>query len=95
MTQTAFRPDRLDVRAFAQNAASLTGSLMLSKCERLAQDLYREEPDFASKMVHWQASGESVAVSGGVAQSWLHLDIQASVPLPCQRCLQGMSERCI
>lgn len=92
MTQTAFRPDRLDVRAFAQNAASLTGSMPLSKCERLAQDLYRTEPDFASKMVHWQASGESVAVSGGVVQSWLHLDIQASVPLPCQRCLQGMSE---
>lgn len=92
MTQTAFRPDRLDVRAFAQNAASLKGSVLLSNCERLAQDLYREEPDFSSKSIHWQASGESVPVSGGIAQSWLHLSIQALVPMPCQRCLQGMLE---
>lgn len=91
MTQTAFRPDRLDVRAFAQNAAQLDGEIPLSKLERLAQDLYRREADLASKTVHWQASGESVAVTGGAAQSWLHLSLQAQVPLQCQRCLQEIS----
>jgi uncharacterized protein len=94
MTQTAFRPDRLDVRAFAQNAAQLEGELPLSKLERLAQDLYWQEGDLASKTdqkLSWQATGESVAVTGGVAQSWLHLSLQAQVPLQCQRCLKEMS----
>lgn len=90
MTQTAFRPDRLDVRAFAQNAALLEGEISLLKLERLSQDLYREEVDLTLKVVAWQARGESVAVTGGAAQSWLHLSFQAEVPLQCQRCLQGM-----
>ena len=90
MTQTSFRPDHLDVRAFAQSAAHLPGKLSLSKLERLAQDLYGSEADLASKFVLWEATGESVAVSGGAAQAWLHLEIQAAVPMQCQRCLQGM-----
>jgi uncharacterized protein len=91
MSSTTFRPDRLDVRSFAQNAAQLEGEISLSKLERIEQDLYRQEGDLALKTVHWQASGESVAVTGGAAQSWLHLSIQAQIPLQCQRCLQGMA----
>jgi uncharacterized protein len=90
MSISTFNPSRLDVRAFAQNAAQMQGQLSLSKCERLAQDLYRGGADFASKTLSWQARGESVPVAGGVAQSWLHLEIEAHVPLQCQRCLQGM-----
>jgi uncharacterized protein len=90
MSSTTFRPDRLDVRAFAQNAAQLSGQLTLSKIERLAQDLYRPEADLTLNNVHWQARGESIAVTGGVAQSWLHLTLQAKLPMQCQRCLQGM-----
>ncbi|MFM7330447.1 MAG: YceD family protein [Brachymonas sp.] len=90
MSSPNFRLDRLDVRAFAQNAAQLEGKLPLSKLERLAQDFYRQEGDLASKPVSWQASGESVAVSGGAAQSWLHISIEAKLPMQCQRCLQGM-----
>lgn len=92
MTQATFRPDSLDVRSFAQNAAQLTGALSLSKLERLAQDLYRLDTDFSSKILTWKAGGKSVAVTGGVAQSWLSLEIEGSVPLQCQRCLQGMQE---
>ncbi|TAG27011.1 MAG: DUF177 domain-containing protein [Burkholderiales bacterium] len=93
MSSITFRPDRLDVRAFAQNAAQLEGEFPLSKLERLSQDLYQQEASLASKTVSnvsWQASGESVAVTGGAAQSWLHLSLQAQIPLQCQRCLQGM-----
>jgi uncharacterized protein len=92
MTQTAFRPDHLDVRAFAQNEAQLSGELMLSKLERLAQDLYRLDADFSSKTLQWAARGQSLPVAGGVAQSWLYLELQGHVPLQCQRCLQGMQE---
>lgn len=92
MTSITFRPDHLDVRTFAQNAAQLSGELSLSKLERLAQDLYRPEADSASIVVRWAAHGESMPVAGGAAQSWLHLEIQGHVPLQCQRCLQGMEE---
>jgi uncharacterized protein len=92
MSIPTYNPSRLDVRAFAQAAAQMQGELSLSKCERLAQDLYGLEADFTSKMLLWKAHGESVPVAGGVAQSWLHLEIQANVPLQCQRCLQGMEE---
>ncbi len=93
MTHTAFRPDHLDVRAFAQAAMPLQGSISLSKLERLAQDLYGLEADFASKNINWIARGESVPVAGGAAQSWLHLEIVAQLPVQCQRCLQGMDEK--
>lgn len=92
MTQTTFRPDRLDVRAFAQNAALLEGPLLLSNLERLAQDLYGSGADLPSKIGQWQARGEALATSGGAAQTWLHLEIDAQLPMQCQRCLQGLAQ---
>ncbi len=92
MTQATFRPEQLDVRTFAQNAAQLSGTLLLSKLERLAQDLCRLDADFALKTVQWHARGENMSVAGGIAQSWLHLEISGLVPLQCQRCLQAMQE---
>jgi uncharacterized protein len=90
MSISTFNPSRLDVRAFAQAAAQIQGELSLSKCERLAQDLYGLEADSASKTLHWYAVGESLAQAAGVAQSWLHLQVRAAVPVQCQRCLQAM-----
>jgi uncharacterized protein len=92
MSTPTHNPSRIDVRAFAQEAARIEGDLLLSKCERLAQDIYGLEADFPSKTLSWQALGESIPVAGGVAQSWLHLEIQAHVPLQCQRCLQAMAQ---
>ena len=92
MTQTTHRPDQLDIRSFAQNAAQLSGEILLLKLERLAQDLYRQEADFSSKVVRWTARGQSMPIAGGVNQSWLYLSFEAQVPLQCQRCLQGMEE---
>ncbi len=90
MSIPSHNPSRLDVRAFAQEASQLQGNLSLSKCERLAHDLYGLEADLSLKMLHWQAHGESVPVAGGIAHSWLHLDLKACVPMQCQRCLQPM-----
>jgi uncharacterized protein len=92
MTQATFSPDHLDVRAFAQNAAQLSGELLLSKLDRLSKDLYAVDADLALKKVSWIARGGSVPVIGGIAQSWLYLDIKGHVPLQCQRCLQAMQE---
>ena len=90
MTQSSHRPDRLDVRSFAQDAAQLSGTLLLSKLERLAQDLYLVDADLASKTLQWEASGRSVPISGGAAQPWLHLKISLHAPMQCQRCLSAV-----
>ncbi len=91
MTQTIFRPDRLDIRAFAQEGALLTGSVLPSKMARLAQDLYVMEQDSSSNSggqpVSWQARGEMVPFAAGAAQPWVHLNLQTQVQLQCQRCL--------
>lgn len=92
MTQATFRPDHLDVRAFAQSAAQLSGDLLLSKLERLTQDLYRLDDDFALKTLHWTARGASLPMASGITQNWLYLDVQGSVALQCQRCLGRMEE---
>jgi uncharacterized protein len=86
--QTTHRPDRLDIRSFAQDAAQISGSLPLSKLERLAQDLYRLDADSASKTLQWSATGSSIPIAGGAAQPWLHLEVSLQAPMQCQRCLE-------
>jgi len=90
MTSHSFRPDSLDVRAFAQQGALLEGPLLLSKLERIVQDLYGAGSDLNQKIGLWKAQGESRPVQGGAAQAWLHLSLDAQLALQCQRCLQGM-----
>lgn len=91
MTTTPHRPDQLDIRSFAKNNTSLKGTLLLSKVERLAQDLYRQDADFDQKSVYWEARGESIPEPGAGEQVWLHLSVHGSVPLQCQRCLQALT----
>jgi uncharacterized protein len=91
MTQTTHRPERLDIRSFAQEAAHIEGGFSLLKLERLKQDLYRAEPEHASKTalseVNWSARGETIPLAGGAAQIWLHLQVSLRAPMQCQRCL--------
>ena len=86
--QTTHRPDRLDIRSFAQDATQLSGSLSLSKLERLAQDLYRLDADLDSQTLQWEAAGSSIPIAGGAAQPWLHLEVSLQAPMQCQRCLE-------
>ena len=80
-----FSPDHLDVKAFAQAGATLTGSDPLSRYPRLAQEA---EGPVDGLMVQWSATGELHTESGGANHIWLHLQVEAAVPLTCQRCLQ-------
>lgn len=80
-----FRPDRLDVKAFVLAGASLQGHESLLKFERLAQEAKGLHPDLR---VDWQAHGEWRRETGNeTGQLWLHLQVQASFPMICQRCL--------
>lgn len=81
-----YSPERLDVKAFVQAGARLAGHDSLLKYERLAQEAQGLHPDL---YVDWQAAGElrAGADNGEGAQLWLHLKVQASLPMLCQRCL--------
>ena len=87
-----YSPDRLDIKAFAQASAHLQGADELSKYERLAQEAQGLQPDLT---VNWQIQGELRAgaadtdadIQGQAAEPWLHLTVQATLPMLCQRCL--------
>lgn len=83
MTQE-FHARRLDVQAFAQAGASLSGQDLLSKYERLLAEAGGQGAD---RPVHWEAHGELRAHASGQGQIWLHLSARTSLPLTCQRCL--------
>ncbi len=83
MTQE-FHARRLDVQAFAQAGASLSGGDSLSKYERLLAEAGGQGAD---RPVHWEAHGELRAHASGQGQIWLHLSARTSLPLTCQRCL--------
>jgi uncharacterized protein len=79
---------RLHVKAFARDGVSLEGVQPLAFFERLS-DLATAQsaPDAENIQVQWEISGETVPVTGGEAQIFLHLKASASLPMQCQRCL--------
>jgi uncharacterized protein len=80
-----FNPDRLDAKAFVQAGVRLAGHDSLLKYERLAQEAKGLHPDLR---VDWEATGECRGDPGpDGGQMWMHLRIQATFPMLCQRCL--------
>lgn len=80
-------PLRLDVAAFADEGAQLSGRWPGASLTRLAESQSPPQ-DVALPEVVWSAQGERRAVTGGEAELWLALQVQAPVWLTCQRCLQ-------
>ncbi|MDP9897795.1 YceD family protein [Variovorax ginsengisoli] len=79
-----FTPARLDVSAFAEAAATLSGSDPLTRYTRLGAELADPAAD---AVVQWEATGQERTGAGGNAVPWLHLAAETVVPLVCQRCL--------
>lgn len=79
-----FHARRLDIKAFAQAGAVLSGQDLLSEYERL---LAETGGDGAERPVRWDARGEQRIDASGFAQIWLHLSARVNLPLTCQRCL--------
>jgi uncharacterized protein len=79
-----FHARRLDVQAFAQAGASLSGQDPLENYQRLLAETGGQGGE---RLVRWEARGELRADVGGQGQLWLHLGAQVSLPLTCQRCL--------
>lgn len=79
-----FVPQRLDVAAFAAEAAALSADDPVPNYLRLTQELAAPAPE---AVVHWEAAGEQRTGADGKAEPWLHLMAETTVPLVCQRCL--------
>lgn len=77
-------PTHLDVRAFAQAASEIAGHDLLSKYARLLEETKGQGAD---RIIDWSARGELRTDEAGAEQVWLHLTVDSSLPLICQRCL--------
>ena len=86
--ENQFAPSRLDVKALALSTGELSGCDLLSRYERLAEDLQGHGPDLA---LNWRARGESRLGAAGQAEPWLHLKVEAALPMVCQRCMGPIS----
>lgn len=80
-----FDAARLDVGAFAQAEALLEAREPLSAFERLQAEAAASD---LPAQVQWRAQGDWRTGSGGAATPWMHVAVEASVPVTCQRCLQ-------
>lgn len=87
MKARAHEPQRLDVAAFAEDAARLQGRWPLHTFGRLQAAVPPDAPAEAGD-VEWSAEGERRRPGAVVPQHWLHLRAGAQVWLQCQRCLQ-------
>lgn len=79
-----FAPERLNVPAFTAAAATLDGDDPVPGFARLVAELATPVTD---AVVHWEANGEERPGADGKAVPWMHLDVETTVPLVCQRCL--------
>lgn len=86
----ATNPRRCDVLALARAGGTLQGTVAQAELPRLAAGLAPPEAAAPAPAYAWQARGESRAVRGAPAQTWLHLQASGVARLVCQRCLQVM-----
>ncbi|MFZ1364171.1 MAG: DUF177 domain-containing protein [Brachymonas denitrificans] len=84
-----FNARHLDIVAFAEAGASLSGEDPLSHYARLS----REDLDGEGKaVVRWQTQGRSEPAAGGAPEIWLDLQAQTELGMQCQRCLEPMRQ---
>ncbi len=79
-----FIAQRLDIKVFAEEGAQLQGVSTLGAHERL---LAETEGRGADLPLSWGARGELRNPRGVKPEVWLHLQVNATLPLACQRCL--------
>ena len=87
MTVRGFDPLRLDVEAFAKDAAALEGRWPLRQFLRVAQAAHSDAPPAEGDVVAWHLRGERRQSRGSESQTWLHLEAQSRLSMQCQRCL--------
>ena len=84
MKSRAFDPHRLDVEAFAAEAAAIEGEWPLADLPRVADVQVADTPP---RTVEWHARGERRTGPGSTSETWMVLQLRTTLDLPCQRCL--------
>jgi uncharacterized protein len=90
MSKTTFDFARLDVALLAQQAAVLEAQWPVVDLPRLAE-MAHPQP-VGDWPVRVRIQGETVPVTGSEDEIWLHLHVDARLPLTCQRCLGLVEE---
>lgn len=86
---TVFKPQRLDVAAFARAGAVLEGQVSVPDLPRLNEGTCPPD-DAPPEVACWKAVGWQKEVLGGSPEVWLRLQARTVVWLTCQRCLQPL-----
>ena len=86
-----FNPLRLDIAAFAEAGAELSGAWPLAALERLAAGVSADAPPAAGDEVSWSARGLCRRRAGAAPEWRLELRARAVLRLECQRCLQPVA----
>ena len=84
-----FDPRHLDIQAFAQAGAELSGVTPLSAWQRLLEEPFADVAG-ATGGVHWRLQGRMTPVTGGASQVGLSLQAEVDLPMQCQRCLSSV-----
>lgn len=87
-----WNPERLDVLAMAKAGGAMASRDRLEDYERLVDEAVASEGETAAEReIAWSAQAEMRTDAGAEeASPWLHLQVQAHIPLCCQRCLQAV-----
>lgn len=91
MTARSFDPFRLDLEAFATDAAVLEGRWPLRQLRRVAEAAIADTVPGVADALSWKARGERRKARGSEGQVWLHLHAATELALECQRCLKPVA----
>ncbi len=83
-----FNPERLDIAAFSQEKAQLSGRDPLGGYARLLNESSRQASEL---FLEWRANGERLRAADGAVHPGLHLYAQVELPMTCQLCMGHVS----
>lgn len=92
MKARVFLPEKLDIKAFVEAEAQLTGETPVTALPRLASAASPEAGLTGMPPVRWHATGRQVPQRVGEPELWLDLEAQAELDMECQRCLHPVRE---
>ena len=85
----------LNLRGLAQEHGVAEGRLPLAELPRLRSLLVGSKEQLQSLQVDWRMRGFIRNRAGGQPQPMIELQVQAEVPMQCQRCLQPAMQKIV
>lgn len=93
--ERGFRPEALEVNAFARERAQLNATVPLLQWSRLSEEHSSGQVDMdtleAAHAVRWQARGEYREHMGARSGAWLFVQGSCHLEKTCQRCMKPVT----